>query len=145
MLYTILATIASINSLLAVALLLSFYYLKLRHGIDGMTEKVNKLAGTRAIILVQIYAYFSMLVWVALALPWIDFITIQKISQYKDGGMESYLGWMNNKQATIYFALMFLNIIGAKAALPVSELANLLRKGRVQMIEWGLFFVWKPE
>ncbi len=145
MLYNILATIASINSFLAVILLLTFYYLKLRYGIQGMTERVNRLAGTRAIALVQIYAYLSVVVWIALALPWIDLITIQKLSQFKDGGMDSYLGWMTSRQASIYFVLMFFNILGAKAALPVAELASLLRRGRVRMMKWGIFFVWKPE
>ena len=88
----------------------------------------------------------KQIIWIALALPWIDLFTFGWFTHIKDGGLESYFGRMTSHDASIYFVVVVLmNIIGAKAAMTLAELAGLLRKGRVRMVTHGPFWVFMPE
>ena len=144
MFYTLTA-LTSTYSLLAIVLLITHFYLKHAYGIAGSTEKINTLAGTKKVVAFEIYSYLSLIAWFALVLPWADLFTVQYFSHFKDGGLETYFGWMTSHEASIYFVVMFMNILGAKAAMTLAELAGLLRKGRVRMVPHGFFFVWMPE
>ena len=84
-------------------------------------------------------------VWFVLVLPWADLFTIQYFSHFKDGGLESYFGWMTSREASMYFVLMFVNMLGAKAAMTLAELSGLLRQGRVRLIPHGWMLVWTRE
>ncbi|HEU0050785.1 MAG TPA: hypothetical protein VFQ60_01885 [Patescibacteria group bacterium] len=144
--YYALAALATVYSTLAIILLITYYLLKHVYGIMGSTEIINrKFARTRKITAFEVYSYFSLAVWFVLALPWIDLFTVQWSSRFENDGLRSYFGWMTSGEATLYFAVVFFNILGAKASLTLAELAGLLRKGRVQMIPRGLFHVWMPE
>ena len=146
LLYTTLTALISAYSLLAVALLVTYFCMKRVYGITGSTEVINrKFAGTRKIVAFEIYSYISLTVWFALVLPWADLFTFQWFSHVEMHGLWTYFGWMTSHEASIYFVVMFFNILGAKAAMTLAELAGLLRKGRVRMAPHGFFFVWMPE
>ena len=145
MLYQTFATLASLYTVLAVVVLVAHLYLKHVYGVRGSAEVVNKLAGTKKIVVFEIYSYLSLAVWFALVLPWVDLFTFQKFSHFAEGGLQTYFGFMTSKQADMFFVVMFMNILGAKAAMTLAELAGLLRRGRVQCIPHGWFLVWKPE
>ena len=145
MLFNTFVTLASTYSVLAVILLITYFYMKRAYGIAGSTEKINRLAGTKKVVMFEIYSYASLAVWFALVLPWADLFTFQKFSHFQDGGLQTYFGWMTSHDASIYFVVMFMNILGAKAAMTLAELAGLLRKGRVRMVPHGFFLVWMPE
>ena len=143
--YYAFVALASLYSMLAVVLLITYFYMKRVYGINGSTEKVNTLAGTKKVVTFEIYSYLSLAVWFALVLPWADLFTFQWFSHFENGGLRSYFGWMTSHNASVYFVVMLMNILGAKAAMTLSELAGLLRKGRVRMVPHGFFFVWMPE
>ena len=140
--YYAFTSVISIYSVLAVTLLVTYFYMKHACGIAGATEKVNMLAGSKKIVMFEIYSYISLIVWFALALPWVDLFMFQWFSHLENDGLRTYFGWMTDREASIYFVVMFLNILGAKAAMTLAELAAMLRKGRVRMVPHGIFFVW---
>ncbi len=142
---TLLIALISGYSLLVAALLIIHWYLRNAHGIVGSTEVINKLAGTRKIVAFEVYSYFSLAVWVVLVLPWVDLLTFQWFSHFKDDGIKTYFGWMTSREGSIYFLAVLLNILGAKGAMTLAELAGLLRKGRVCMVPRGIFWVFMPE
>lgn len=145
MLYYTLATLTSFYSVIAVALLVVNFYMKRTYGIDGTTERINRLAGTKKIRAFQIFSYVSMVAWIALALPWIDLTTFGWFSHFENRGLRTYFGWMEHNEASTYFFVMFFNILGAKAALVLAELSGLLRKGRVVMVPRGIIHIWMHE
>lgn len=145
MLFNTLVTFASIYSLLAVLILFVSVYLKKVYGLTGFNQQVNRLAKTKTIVVFEVYSWVSMVIWFALALPWVDLFTANLSSSFKDDGINTYFGWMSSKQAGIYFVLMFMNILGVKAALKFTEITAMLRRGRVHLVRpaWGAL-VWMP-
>ena len=144
--YYMFATLATLYSALAVVLLITYFYMKRVHGIAGSTETINqKFAGTKKVVAFEIYSYLSLAVWFALVLPWADLFTFQWFSHFENDGLQTYFGWMTSHDASVYFVVMFMNILGAKAAMTLAELAGMLRKGRVRMVPQGFFFVWMLE
>lgn len=145
MFFAILVTFASIYSLLAVVILITSVYLKKVYGLTGLNQRVNKLAKTKSVAIFEVYSWISIAIWLALALPWIDLFTANLFSSFKDDGINTYFGWMSSKQAEVYFALMFMNILGVKAALKFTEISPMLRRGHVHLVRhvWGAL-VWIP-
>lgn len=144
--YYALATFASLYSALAIILVITYFTMKRVRGIAGSTEIINqKFAGTKKIVAFEIYSYLMLAVWFALALPWVDLFTVQWFSHFQNDGLQTYFGWMTSHDAGVYFVIMFMNFLGAKAAMTLAELAGLLRNGRVRMVPHGMFFVWMPE
>lgn len=140
--YYAFASLASLYSMLAAILLVTYFYMKHVYGIQGSTKIINQFAGTKKIVVFELYSYLSLVVWFAFALPWVDLFTFQWFSHFENEGLRTYFGWMTDHEASIYFVVMFFNILGAKAAMTLAELAGLLRKGRVRMVPHGIFFVW---
>ncbi len=145
MLFNTLMTLSSTYSMLAIVILISTVYLKKVHGLDGFNRQVNTLAKSKTIVVFEVYSWFSIVVWVTLALPWVDLFTANYMSGFKSGGVTTYFGWMSSKQAGAYFVLMFMNILGVKAAMKLTEIAAMLRRGRVHLVRpaWGAM-VWMP-
>lgn len=140
--YYAFASLATLYSALAVILLITYFLMKRVYGILGSTERINTLARTKKVVAFEFYSYLSLVIWFALALPWVDLFTFQWFSHFENDGLRTYFGWMSDHEVSIYFVVMFLNILGAKAAMTLAELAAMLRKGRVRMVPHGIFFVW---
>ena len=145
MLYAAFVAITSLNSVLAIVILIASMWIRHTRGNAGLSAQVNKIARTKKAVVFEIYSYASLAVWFALVLPWADLFTFQKFSHFQDGGLQPCFGGMTSHDASIYFVVMLMNILGAKAAMTLAELAGLLRKGRVRMVPHGFFLVWMPE
>ena len=131
--------------MLAIVILIASMWIRHTRGNAGLSAQVNKIARTKKAVVFEIYSYLSVLAWLVFALPLLDFMTFSKFVTYQDGGLQSYFGWMTSQQASVYFVLMMMNIIGAKAFMTLAELAGMLRRTRVLLISRGMFLIWEPE
>ena len=145
MLFNTLMILSSIYSVLAIVILISNIYIKKVYGLSDFNRRVNGLAKSKQIVVFEVYSWCSMFVWFTLALPWIDIFTFNYSSSFKDGGLYTYFGWMSSEQAGMYFILLFINILGVKAALSITQITRMLRRGRVYLVRsaWGAV-TWIP-
>lgn len=143
--FNFITAFVSTYSLLAIALVVAFLVLKFMYGVRGVNQIINFLAGSRNTLAIEIFSYSSLAAWFALVLPWMDLLTVQWFTRFQDDGMVSYFGQMKGRDVDIYFVVMFFNILGAKAAMTLAELARMLRKGRVLLIPRGPLWVFMSE
>lgn len=146
MLFYTLAVLSSAYSVFAICFLITHLYMKRTYGLPAYNEKINKLAKTKTIVVFEIYSYLSCAIWLALVLPWVDLFTFHFVSNFKDDRVITYFGSMTYHQADIAFIVAFFNILGVKAAMNLAEVADILRRGRVRMIQIPRgMMLWKPE
>lgn len=146
MLFYTLAVLSSIYSVFAIVFLIHLLVYKKRFGVEALASKANEFARTKTIVAFEAYSYISLAVWLALVLPWVDLFTVQLTTSFKDGGVVTYFGWMSSKEAGTYFVVVFLNILGVKGGLNLIDIAGMLRRGRVRLLQipHGML-LWRPE
>jgi|SRR3989344_1032212 len=145
-LYTLIGFV-SIYSVLAVAILVALLYTKHVYGVRGLNNKVNeKFAGKKFVAVFEVYSYVVLAAWVAIALPWLDLFTFGYSTKFSEHGIITYFGQFEGRQADMYFLGMFLNILAVKAAMNLVDLAHILKRGRVIILQpTKMFMLWKPE
>lgn len=142
MLFYICVVVASLYSLVTIALLGLQIYLKWKLGLAGFVVKINTLAGTKTVTLFKFYSYVSLVACAALVLPWFDLFTIEWINQHENGGFRTYFGWMTSHEADIYFVIALMNIIGIKGGMKVIELTRALEKGPLWVFQHAFLEFW---
>jgi hypothetical protein len=137
----------SIYSLLAITFLFVHYFCKWEMGLQRYNNVINLMwANSSGALLIAVYSYSVLAAWLVFSLPWLDLFTFQKFTHFQDhDGIMTYFGLISGKQANTYFLVMFLNILGVKAALNIAEAALLLRGGRVKLIPMRFGMVWLRE
>ncbi|MBP9711789.1 MAG: hypothetical protein KBD55_02025 [Candidatus Pacebacteria bacterium] len=133
------------STILAVVMALVVIYLEITKGLSGLAVAVNKLVGSKNLIMLELYGYATLFSWIALAIPWIDLFTISKWAHFENHNLRTYFGLISNNDANFYLFAVFFGVLGSKAALAFIDLAKLLRKGRVKCTPHGPFVSWSPE
>ncbi len=140
MLFLTLSTVISSYSVFAIIMVLSFFFMK-----DKMVLILNKYAGSKKIILFEVYSWGIIMSWLFLTLPLFDLIIFQKFSYLEQIGLNTVFGQMSILEVNLWYGIVFLNILGVKAAFSFSEIASMLRKGRIRVIKRGMFNFFMPE
>ena len=88
----------------------------------------------------RIYSIACMIVWILLALPWMDqFIGTHWISSLDYTAFKTYLGTFTGKQGDYYFMTVFVSIIGVKGFFLVKRMADVLTNDTLAV---GMTGIW---
>jgi hypothetical protein len=143
MILSILIGYISLFTILAIVYAPVMWFIQRRGDINALEDFVNRRFNDRKLIgIFQIAAYAAVIAWIMVAFPVIDFTTFGFVTTLDDTALHTLLGDVPRKLGDFYILAMFMNILGAKAALKMAELAGVLKTGPVEIRKIGIFLIW---
>ena len=132
----------SIFSLLALVYAPIMLWIEWRGGIHALEDAVNQKFNDRKLVaLFQVAGILAVIAWVVCVF---NFFLGDFSRYFEDRVLHTYLGDLPWKYANLYFISMFINVLGAKGAMAMSDLAQLRKQGPIMVRKRGIFLLWSP-
>ncbi len=148
MTFITIAILVSVYSIFAMFLVVLWTYLKWTRGKQGAVEQLNRLAKSKTALFVQYYSYVAVGAWLILVASLADLLFFHQFShfgEFSDDPAMTWFGPLQGRSGDIYFLVIILNVITAKASVVIGPLSRMLRQAPVGMTDFGWYEAWSTQ